>query len=702
MSPPLILSILLMFVFQIVVSRQVYRSYVPNGQSIPCNPGQEENCIAGVCEGFGHVTCRGGGDRNSFGKDFEKEGYRWTKKLCELDSDGDGASNGLELGDPCCLFDDFNADLFPQSYYGLSHPGDANALPLEAPEVTEEYCANIQSIIDDRSENRFTEMFGEGEERKYIDFRILNYTVPAKPTTYAYPRYSFPIDDKYDIVAIEPIINEESADLVHHFTVSACSLPWDGEDGFVEFESEGGGDYADECQEVTWAWEPGVKTFIGPPGHGYHSGSTTTRLSFTIEMHYDNPFGKVGVVDTSGVRMHFTRGHRSLEYGFIFAGPGLNINAIPAGEKQYYLATMIPVSEINETFAPDGVKIFNSLSHAHNYGRRIFSAILREEDFEVDEKGDVRILGFNESNMFVKSNVDITPTYSFNNQKTVPVSGAALENGDYLAVGCIYDTTSTQERVTGGWGSWEEMCYAILGVYPMEAFNLDGFTIPRFSQTYWAGRVVHGPAADNALSIPSMGVASWVDYQSEWDRLLCPSNTTDELNDFNTTEALLQDLCGFPEITEKIETGKVEETYFPIANAFGEMKNCSEECGMLLSESLACLARRYGEVEYMEEGWSLKHNMLPEVRNDNDLFYNAYWWALYHNFPLQCDEHLTSFILAEFEEAIEDILDTDIELFNDTSIISNSSDNGNSTAMELMGSLFGMLFGMLQGEEGSK
>eukprot|EP01026_Neomeris_dumetosa_P023378 TRINITY_DN1990_c0_g1_i4.p1 TRINITY_DN1990_c0_g1~~TRINITY_DN1990_c0_g1_i4.p1 ORF type:complete len:259 (-),score=40.97 TRINITY_DN1990_c0_g1_i4:487-1227(-) len=246
------------------------------------------------------------------------------------------------------------------------------------------------------------------------------------------------------------------------------------------------------------------------------------------------------------------------------------------------------------------------------------------------------------------------------------------------------------------------MCYAILGVYPMEAFNLDGFTIPRFSQTYWAGRVVHGPAADNALSIPSMGVASWVDYQSEWDRLLCPSNTTDELNDFNTTEALLQDLCGFPEITEKIETGKVEETYFPIANAFGEMKNCSEECGMLLSESLACLARRYGEVEYMEEGWSLKHNMLPEVRNDNDLFYNAYWWALYHNFPLQCDEHLTSFILAEFEEAIEDILDTDIELFNDTSIISNSSDNGNSTAMELMGSLFGMLFGMLQGEEGSK
>ncbi len=28
----------------------------------------------------------------------------WTKALCKMDSDGDGKSNGEELGDPYCLF----------------------------------------------------------------------------------------------------------------------------------------------------------------------------------------------------------------------------------------------------------------------------------------------------------------------------------------------------------------------------------------------------------------------------------------------------------------------------------------------------------------------------------------------------------------------------------------------------------------------
>ena len=39
---------------------------------------------------------------SSFGKDFSNASMIWTKEVCEMDSDEDGATNGEELGDPCC------------------------------------------------------------------------------------------------------------------------------------------------------------------------------------------------------------------------------------------------------------------------------------------------------------------------------------------------------------------------------------------------------------------------------------------------------------------------------------------------------------------------------------------------------------------------------------------------------------------------
>ena len=39
---------------------------------------------------------------NAFGEDLKKAGFRWTEALCRMDSDGDGRTNGEELGDPCC------------------------------------------------------------------------------------------------------------------------------------------------------------------------------------------------------------------------------------------------------------------------------------------------------------------------------------------------------------------------------------------------------------------------------------------------------------------------------------------------------------------------------------------------------------------------------------------------------------------------
>jgi fatty-acid desaturase len=58
--------------------------------------------------------------RNPFGLDFAKHGFRWTPELCERDSDGDGLTNGQELGDPHCTW---HAGMPAPQATQLSHPG---------------------------------------------------------------------------------------------------------------------------------------------------------------------------------------------------------------------------------------------------------------------------------------------------------------------------------------------------------------------------------------------------------------------------------------------------------------------------------------------------------------------------------------------------------------------------------------------------
>ncbi|RHY32303.1 hypothetical protein DYB32_002656 [Aphanomyces invadans] len=83
---------------------------VPNGDK-----------VSGV-GAIGHVNPAGGGARNAFGQAFAKAGTKWTAELCQADSDGDGATNGEELGDPCCTWK-VGATL---STTTATHPGKAD------------------------------------------------------------------------------------------------------------------------------------------------------------------------------------------------------------------------------------------------------------------------------------------------------------------------------------------------------------------------------------------------------------------------------------------------------------------------------------------------------------------------------------------------------------------------------------------------
>lgn len=97
----------------------------PDADARPFRPGFLPNGAENNCSNC-HVSAGGGGARTTFGEDVlanvTANGMEdfWAA-VCALDSDGDGLTNGEELGDPCCVWT-LNSD--PARTDGISLPGD--------------------------------------------------------------------------------------------------------------------------------------------------------------------------------------------------------------------------------------------------------------------------------------------------------------------------------------------------------------------------------------------------------------------------------------------------------------------------------------------------------------------------------------------------------------------------------------------------
>jgi hypothetical protein len=109
-----ILFIILLFVTSVITARDWRVFQIPNGSKFSC-----ANC---------HVDPSGGGTRNKFGQDVEKlvspgsTREFWGLALARLDSDGDGKTNGQELGDPNGTWKAGQSN--PGTFSLVSNPGD--------------------------------------------------------------------------------------------------------------------------------------------------------------------------------------------------------------------------------------------------------------------------------------------------------------------------------------------------------------------------------------------------------------------------------------------------------------------------------------------------------------------------------------------------------------------------------------------------
>ena len=114
---------------------------LPNGSMIGC-----ASC---------HVNPGGGGTLTSFGRDINNNYLTqpgrsgqvvWNAMLAMLDSDGDGVSNGQELGDP-------DGDGTPDASIQVTNPGDPNSFVQQQPDSVDIREVSVQSV--DAANNSF-------------------------------------------------------------------------------------------------------------------------------------------------------------------------------------------------------------------------------------------------------------------------------------------------------------------------------------------------------------------------------------------------------------------------------------------------------------------------------------------------------------------------------------------------------------------
>lgn len=198
-------TLLLLLFASLSASYKHYQDAIPNGDRVnhPCLPNK-------VWQGVGHKQKSGGGSRNPFGKDFVSAGHKWTQALCQKDSDGDGRSNGAELGDPGCVWIKGSAASRTKN---ITHPGVCE--PITSP-----HCKTLNGAWDLCKSDKLNCPGINATGVTNFTLRFTRSKVPSKVTNYYCQAFHLPNDTDYHMIADEPLI--DNAEVMHHAIVYGC------------------------------------------------------------------------------------------------------------------------------------------------------------------------------------------------------------------------------------------------------------------------------------------------------------------------------------------------------------------------------------------------------------------------------------------------------------------------------------------------
>ncbi|XP_065181006.1 DBH-like monooxygenase protein 2 [Sycon ciliatum] len=404
-----------------------YRTNIPNGFNVqhPCDPSK-------TWQGVGHHSDQGGNARNQFGLDFKAAGYRWTGALCRNDSDGDGVSNGQELGDPNCTW------LPGQSAsrtVNITHPG------FKTPIDAHPYVSGDTTTLDCSAFFKKCKAFS-APGVKYIDLRAPNNSknsqVPAKETTYFNMNFELPADRQYHAVGFAPIL--DNLNVIHHFVMVGCDRPIPVGEGYEDFN------FMEGCERTMYAWSFGMQDECLPVEAGVPFGGKHPRY-VQVQLHWTNKNKHAGYQDTSGVRVYYTSKLRQYDMGTLTLGQ-LQLTIPP--KKDAVDAPFTCTTDCTQTFFDQGpVKMTASFPHMHFLGKSLFVDVIKPTGQRTRIMDD-KVYNYNSP-----------VTYEYPSPQYMDI-----EAGDRFEGKCVFSSQDRNETTRWGFGSFEEMCFVFIRYYP--------------------------------------------------------------------------------------------------------------------------------------------------------------------------------------------------------------------------------------------
>jgi len=417
---------------------------------------------------------------NAFGAALQEAGFNWTQALCEADSDGDGMTNGEELGDPCCLWRAHDVASQYTAAFTPSHPGDPSS-------KISGYSRPDCSITAPQARTPDFGHFNEGEEQRYVDLLLDKFEIPDSDTTYADFAWNFPDESHgtFHIVAAEAIVDQKEH--LHHYVVRGCPNRFPEEKHGKQLGRRDG--FSAGCGGIWGTWAPGRPVIANPPWGGRPLGRDAGVVAFTVQVHFDNPNRVKGRVSQDGMRIYYTPNLRPVDFHW-FSTMQLSSNlvvGVPPGLSRHFITRSCKLSVTDrQTRGPAEIHVAQLWYHAHLLGREMYAEYRQGGNKAAVDIGSDQVWHFDDQ--YIRNMLPMNLT---------------LRTGDHLQTTCVYDTTGRTELTSIDEETNDEMCWATFEFWPA------GVDVTCQGEL-WDGELQVGESASGIETLHPMSEANFV------------------------------------------------------------------------------------------------------------------------------------------------------------------------------------------------